>query len=47
MIMQIILHYFAEKKLTIKFITMSCQRCFETSNKIKKLLILSRDTLLF
>ena len=40
------LYLFVEKKSTIKFITMSRQRCFETNNKIKKSLILSRDALL-
>ena len=45
MIIQMTLYFFVEKNLTRKFITMSCQRCFETSNKIKTLLILSRDTL--
>ena len=45
--MQITLYFFAKRKLRIKFITMFCQRCFEKNNKIKKLLLLSRDVLFF
>ena len=47
MIIQMTLYSFAEKKLIIKFIRMSCQRYFEINNKIKKSLILSRDILFF
>ena len=47
MMMQITLYFFIEKKSIIKFITMCYQRCFEINNKIKKLLILSRDVLFF
>ena len=43
--MQITLYFFVEKKLIIKFITMFRQRYFKINNKIKKLLILSRDVL--
>ena len=41
------LYFFVIKNLTIKFITISRQRCFETNNKIKESFILSRDTLIF
>ena len=42
-----ILYFFAGKRLTIKFTIIFRQRCFEMSHEIKKLLILSRDVLLF
>ena len=47
MMMQMTLYLSVEKKSTIKFITIFRQRCFKMSNKIKKLLILSRDILFF
>ena len=39
------LYFFVEKKLTIKLIIIFYKRYFKMNNKIKKSLILSRETL--